>query len=174
MPKELALSSIAEILQKQASPKLIASVGAACAAALMYCVPIYEGTILKGYRDPIGIVTACTGHTKTAQLGKKYTQAECDKLLQDDLLEHAEGVKKCLKYQVRDYQLTAFVSFAYNVGVPTFCASTLARKFNAGDVAGACAELSRWVWAGSQVLPGLVTRRAEERKICEGKSSVVR
>lgn len=47
------------------------------------------------------------------------------------------------------------------------CASTLARKANAGDMPGACAELSKWVFANKAKLPGLVKRRAAEREVCE-------
>ena len=38
----------------------------------------------------------------------------------------------------------ALVSFSYNVGSRAFCQSTLVRKLNAEDYAGACAELLRW------------------------------
>ena len=58
---------------------------------------------------------------------------------------------------------------AFNVGNARFCSSTLARKANAGDMAGACAELSRWTYAGGKPLPGLVKRRATERAICESQ-----
>jgi hypothetical protein len=45
------------------------------------------------------------------------------------------------------------VSFAFNVGDDAFCRSTLVRKANAGDIDGACAELSRWTYAGGKQLP---------------------
>jgi lysozyme len=75
-----------------AKTKLIATVGAGCCAILLNYVPQFEGTILRGYKDPIGIVTACTGHTKTAVLGRPYTPAECEELLQVDLIKHAKPV----------------------------------------------------------------------------------
>lgn len=146
---------------------MIASVGAVCAAVLIVCVPKFEGLVLRGYKDPIGIVTACAGHTATAVLGRVYTVAECEKLLEDDLVSHAEGVKACITHPLTTYQLAAAVSFAYNIGVPRFCGSTMAEKFNRGDIKGACAELSRWTRAGGKVLPGLVKRRAAERAMCE-------
>jgi lysozyme len=154
---------------KNGRTKLVGLVGAACAATLFNCVPKFEGVILRGYRDPIGIVTACAGHTKTAVLGRAYTVEECDKLLVEDLVAHAEGVKECIKPQLTTYQLAASVSFAFNVGVSQFCSSTMAKKFNAGDMKGACAELSRWVHADGKELPGLVARRKVERDMCEGK-----
>lgn len=61
----------------------------------------------------------------------------------------------------------ALASFVYNVGEGQFSRSTLLRKLNAGDAREACAELSRWVYAGGRVLTGLVKRRAAERELCE-------
>lgn len=151
------------------SRKLVAIVGAGAAAMLLNWVPYFEGTILRGYTDPIGVVTACTGHTKTAVLGRPYTPAECEALLLGDLADHAAGVEACVTEPLTVGQRAAFVSFAFNVGVDAFCRSTLTRKANAGDMPGACAELSRWVYADGQRLPGLVTRRQIERDMCEGR-----
>lgn len=149
---------------------LKATVGAGCAAMLLAYVPQFEGMILRGYKDPIGIVTACAGHTKTAVLGRAYSVLECKALLDQDLVEHSEGVLKCTPDLAgQTHRLAAASSFAYNVGVGAYCRSTMARKFNAGDYAGACAELSKWTRAGGRVLPGLVKRRATERAICEGR-----
>ncbi|HGM8337746.1 TPA: glycoside hydrolase family protein [Pseudomonas aeruginosa] len=53
------------------------------------------------------------------------------------------------------------------MGETQFSRSTLLRKLNAGDVKGACAELSRWVYAGGKVYKGLVNRRKAERELCE-------
>lgn len=148
---------------------LTATVGAGAAALLLTYVPMFEGVILRGYKDPIGIVTACAGHTKTAVLGKAYTKDQCDDLLAQDLIEHAKGIERCVRVPLATHETAAYVSFAYNVGTGAFCGSTLARKLNSGDRAGACAELSRWTYAGGRQLPGLVKRRATERAMCEGR-----
>ncbi len=148
---------------------LTATVGATVAALLISYVPKFEGTVLRGYKDPIGIVTACTGDTKFAVLGRAYTPDECNQILQSDLIAHADGVNACITAPLTPYQRAAAISFAFNVGVSKFCGSTMARKFNAQDYAGACAEFSRWTYAGGQQYPGLVSRRATERKMCEGK-----
>lgn len=152
--------------------RLIAVVGVAGAATLLVSTPKFEGMVLRGYKDPIGIVTACAGHTATAVLGRAYTIEECRTLLEEDLAQHAEGVVKCVpKEKLTQGQLVAFTSFAYNVGVQKFCTSTMAAKARVGDLRGSCAELSRWVMAGGQELPGLVKRRATERAMCEGRVS---
>lgn len=149
---------------------LKATVGATAAAVLLSYVPQFEGMVLRGYKDPIGIVTACAGHTKTAVLGRPYTLDECKVILEQDLVAHAKPVLKCTPVLAdRPYQLAAATSFAFNVGTTAYCNSSIAKRFNAGDFAGGCAGLSKWIYAGGKVLPGLVTRRATERAICEGK-----
>lgn len=160
-------------------------IGAGAVALVLPCVMFFEGTVLKGYRDPIGIVTACTGNTSDAQLGRNYTPAECEELLAKDLLEHDKIVDRCVRVPLQPHERAAYLSFAFNVGpgragqrdgfcvlrngrTPTFLA-----RLNAGDRAGACAGLSDWTRAGGQVLPGLVKRRAAERAMCEGKGLVL-
>ena len=147
--------------------KLIAKIGAAAAALAVSTVAFYEGTVQRTYRDPIGIITACTGHTgPELQMGQTFTREQCDDMLAKDLLQHAAALD-CIKTPLADGQKAAFLSFAFNVGNGAFCGSTLARKANAGDMRGACAELSRWTLAGGRELPGLVKRRAAERALCE-------
>ena len=143
--------------------------GTGAAALLLSYVPQFEGMILRGYKDPIGIVTACAGHTATAVLGKPYTKEECSRLLDQDLAEHAQGVMECIHVDTTQGQRVAFISFGFNVGTNAWCNSTANRLLNAGDFAGACAQLSRWTLAGGRELPGLVKRRKVERDICEGK-----
>ena len=139
------------------------------AATAIALVGAFEGLRLAAYRDPIGIPTICYGSTRGVQIGDKATKAECDALLVAELVEHEQGMRRCLRDpdKLTDGQYIAFASFTFNVGVGAFCKSTLARKANAGDMAGACAELSRWDKAAGIRLPGLTKRRAEERRICE-------
>lgn len=147
---------------------LAAIVGTACAACLTAYIPQFEGVVLRGYKDPIGIVTVCAGHTKSAVLGKPYTTAECEQLLESDLAEHAGPVLACVHRPLTVGEKAASISLAFNVGADAFCRSTLARKLSASDPT-ACLEFERWVFAGGKVLPGLVKRRSIERQICEGK-----
>lgn len=151
------------------SRPLIAIVGATAAAGLIALVPQFEGTIFKTYRDPVGVLTYCTGATEGAAWGKTYSPDECRAQLDRDLARHAEGVMSCVSAPLTSGQKIAFVDLAYNIGTGAFCGSTLARKANAGDMPGACAELSRWTKAGGRELPGLVKRRAAERQLCERK-----
>ena len=143
-------------------------VGAAAAALLFVVVPKFEGNVNVGYLDPIGIPTKCAGDTANVIVGKYYSDAECKESTEQALIKHAEPVLKCVpSLKGNTFGTVAAVSFAYNIGNAAFCNSTAARKFNAGDYMGACAEFSRWTRAGGKELPGLVKRRAEERALCE-------
>ena len=123
-----------------ARAKLIAKVGAGAAALLLAMVPVFEGTILRTYRDPIGVLTSCVGHTgPELRMGQRWTPEQCQQQLAADLLHHA-GALDCITAPLTEGQKAAFVSFAFNVGNKAFCGSTLARKANAGDLAGACAD----------------------------------
>jgi lysozyme len=130
-------------------------------------VASFEGLRTTAYLDPIGIPTICYGHTATAKIGDSKTPAECKEQLSKDLLIAIQDVENRVKVDMTVERRAALVSFVYNVGGTKFGSSTLLKKLNGGDVRGACAELSKWVYAGGVKLKGLVTRRAEERALCE-------
>lgn len=140
-------------------------------AVLAIAVPLvsrWEGREHVPYRDLVGVLTVCDGHTGPDIEMRRYTDAECDKLLAEDLAEAQAIVHRCIKRPLQPNVEAAFVSAAFNIGPKVMCGSTLQRKANAGDVMGACAELSRWDNAGGKRVRGLTRRRAEERAICEG------
>jgi lysozyme len=136
-----------------------------CAIAIT-CVSGFEGLRQTAYADPVGIPTICFGETKGVQLGQRRTLDECKGMLADSLEIADKAVRNCISAPLPDYRRAALVSFTYNVGAANLCTSTLARKMNAGDTAGACDELLRWNRAKGIVLPGLTKRRAAEREMC--------
>lgn len=147
--------------------KLTAAAGAATLGLAAVVVANYEGLRTSAYLDPVGIPTICYGHTATARMGQTLSQAECDRLLEGDLGEALAAVDKLVKVPLPVERRAALASFTYNVGAGQLAGSTLLRKLNAGDPDGACAELSRWVYAKGRKLPGLERRRASERELCE-------
>lgn len=149
-------------------PKAAAAMGAGVLALAAPGVKIYEGYVPVGYVDPVGIKTRCWGNTSPGiVVGKRYTLEQCEALLKLDLREHADKIRPCVPVTTPEVSQAAFLSFAFNVGPTAFCGSTLAKKLKAGDLAGACAEMSRWTLAGGRHWPGLVKRRAGERAMCE-------
>lgn len=145
---------------------LVAAAGGALSLASVV-VAHYEGYRPTAYLDPVELPTICYGHTTTARLGQTRTRAECDALLAGDLGMALAAVDRHARVQLPDTRRAALASFVYNAGERKFQSSTLLRKLNGGDARGACAELSRWVYAGGEVLPGLVARRKTERELCE-------
>ncbi len=79
----------------------------------------------------------------------------------------AAAIDPLIKVRIPETTRAALYSFTYNVGAGAFGKSTLMKKLNSGDVAGACKELQRWTYAGGQQWKGLITRREIERSVCE-------
>lgn len=151
------------------NPKAAGAVAGIFAAAA-FAVPVvtkWEGYEAIGYRDPVGLPTSCWGHTgPDAVVGKAYSEAECQRQLASDLVKHGLDIDRCLPAEVPARTRAAFISFAFNVGAAKFCGSSVSRKALAGDLPGACNELSKWVYGGGKPLPGLIRRRADERALC--------
>lgn len=59
-------------------------------------------------------------------------------------------------------RLAAIVDFTFNLGAGRLQTSTLRRRVNQRDWAASAQELSRWIYGGGKVLPGLVARRKVE------------
>lgn len=124
----------------------------------------HEGMRKVAYVDPVGVVTVCAGHTATAKLGQVKSEAECAELLKGDVKHAEKAVKRLVTVPLTQEQYDALVSFTFNVGETALARSTLLKKVNAFDCWGAGAEFMRWTQAGGKELPGLVVRRASERK----------
>ncbi|RFS80622.1 lysozyme [Leclercia adecarboxylata] len=130
-----------------------------------------EGRKYEAYKDVAGVWTVCDGHTgRDIVIGKKYTDRECDALLWKDLQPAKKQVDRLVKVPLNEYQRAALYSFVFNVGTDAFSKSTLLRKLNKGDQAGACEEMRRWVYAGGMKWKGLQNRREMERSMCLAES----
>lgn len=150
--------------------KIAASIGGgaiAIATVMLSGKDGLEGREYVAYRDVVGVLTVCDGHTGSDIItGKRYTDKECDALTRKDLTRIAAQVDPHIKVQTTETQRAAIYSFAYNVGATATINSTLLKKLNAKDYAGACAELKRWVYAGGKKWKGLMNRRDVEYEVC--------
>lgn len=143
---------------------------AAVAAALALSVSlafVSEGTVKTTYRDPVGVLTVCTGHTgPEVRPNQTYSDAQCSAILNKDV-QHAQDV--VLKYTtgpMTPSQLAALTDFTFNVGEGNFKTSTLRRLWNEGKYTQACQELPKWKYSKGRVMPGLIKRRAKEMALC--------
>ena len=98
-------------------------------------------------------------------MGDIITREDADIRLHHEVEHFANGVDALIKVPLSAKERAALYSWAYNIGLGAAERSTLIRKLNAGDKAGAADELDRWVHAGQRVLAGLVRRRAAEKAL---------
>lgn len=140
--------------------------------ATLKLIKEFEGFRSTWYRDPVGVWTIGYGHTDSAGSPKyatsknmKLTEAEASAILQRDLERYEADVARLVRVPLNENQHGALVSFTYNLGAGNLGSSTLLRKLNAGDYAGAAAEFPRWNKAGGKELAGLTRRRAAEQAL---------
>lgn len=141
-------------------------------AALALSAAGFVGIALnEGYTDkavipiPGDVPTLGFGTTGGVKLGDKTTPPAALARALQDVSKYEGAIKQCVRVPLHQYEYDVYVDFAYNIGAAAFCKSTLVKKLNAGDYAGACAEISRWVKQ-----PELAPRRTRERAHCEGKA----
>lgn len=131
----------------------------------MSLIKRFEGLKLQAYRDSVGIPTIGYGHTQGVKMGDIITGEQADKFLREDLQVAELTINANVKVRLSQAQFDALASFVFNLGSGNFVKSTLLKKLNAGDYAGAAGEFGKWVNAGGKQLPGLVKRRAAEREV---------
>ncbi|ANF79336.1 TPA: lysozyme [Salmonella enterica] len=130
----------------------------------------FEGCSLTAYKDSVGVLTIGYGWThavdgKPLRNGMTIDQATAERLLKTGLVGYENDVLKLVRVKLTQGQFDALVSFAYNLGARSLSTSTLLKKLNAGDYAGAADEFPRWNKAGGKVLNGLTRRREAERAL---------
>lgn len=130
---------------------------------------------LTPYPCPSGKPTIAYGHTRNVRLtDPPCTVEQAEAWLREDIDEAARLVNLRVKVPLTQGMMDALCSFVFNIGGERFkepqC--TLLRWLNAGlpkeQVAG---QFDRWVYGRDQKtgrtfkLPGLVSRRAEEKAL---------
>lgn len=151
---------------------------AALFASLAITVPFVatnEGRPPAVYVDGGGVATGGFGHTGTdlPKVGTPVNDDQATAWLAEDLVKHGLKIARpgCVDPAVvvalPASTLASLQDFSFNVGITAFCKSTLVKRLNAGDTAGACAQLSVWVYDNGKRVEGLVKRRVRERALCE-------
>ena len=124
----------------------------------------FEGFSELPYPDHKGF---SIGYGHLIKAGENLTRVTPDQALQllaGDIDWAERAVRTAVKVPMSQNQFDSLVSFAFNVGEGAFKSSTMVRKLNAGDTAGAAAEFGRWINASEQVNAALVARRDTERR----------
>jgi lysozyme len=146
---------------------------------------------LDAYLDPVGIWTIGWGHairnpqgagwlkgvenkaTARAQYPGGITRSQAQALIEADVLDTARDVLSAVRVALDDGQYGALVAFTFNLGIGNLRSSTLLKKLNAGDYAGAAEQFLVWnkgrVNGVLQPLAGLTRRRTAERAMFVGE-----
>lgn len=124
-----------------------------------------EGLRLEAYLDPVGIPTIGYGSTADVKMGMTITKADAERRLEESVHDCERALRALVHVPLTQGQGDALIDFIYNLGSGRLARSTLLKKLNAGDLTGAADEFGKWVYAGNQKLPGLVTRREKERQL---------
>ncbi|WP_244483645.1 lysozyme [Methylobacterium sp. Leaf91] len=108
-----------------------------------------EGERLTAYRDSVGVWTISVGITSASGLikvtpGLTITKAQSDALFAKGVAQYAGPVSAAVKVPLADHQFDALVSLCFNIGAPSFAKSTIVRRLNAGDYAGAAEAILMW------------------------------
>ena len=130
----------------------------------------FEGFVASAYLCPakvwtIGIGTTVYPNGTKVKKGDKCTQEQALEYLQHDLKSFEKTVNESVKVPLSQNQFDALVSLAYNIGSGAFKNSTLLKKLNAKDYAGAADQFLVWNKGSGKVLKGLVRRRDAERAL---------
>lgn len=126
----------------------------------------YESCRLVAYKCPSNVWTIGYGATGSGiREGLVWVREQAEKRLVDDVEKFEKAVKSKLTSEVNTNQFSAMVCLAFNIGPTAFSRSTLLKLVNSGQSEKAADEFLKWNKGGGKVLPGLVRRRAAERKL---------
>lgn len=130
----------------------------------------HEALRLVAYLDSVGRWTVGYGDTGPDVVkGLVITKEQAEERLRGRLVEFEGYVNRLVKVSLTQNQFDALVSLVYNIGPTNFSSSTLLRKLNAGDYAGAADQFLVWnkgrVDGKLVVIDGLTNRRKAERQL---------
>lgn len=91
-----------------------------------------------------------------------WTRRKANEEFRKELARFENAVNRLVTVPLTQNSFDALVSFAYNCGEGALAKSSLLKKVNAGDMAGAAAEFPKWNKSRGVVVPGLIRRRADE------------
>lgn len=129
----------------------------------------FEGKLRKigdgkyvAYRCPAGVWTIFAGCTEGVKEGMVVTEAEGEAMFRNEIVKHEAAVARLVTVEINQNEFDALTSFSYNCGTGALQKSTILKRLNKGDRAGAAASFAVWNKGGGRVLNGLVARRARE------------
>ena len=143
--------------------------GLSLSAAALVGLLVQEGYRERAYTPvPGDVVTIGFGTTGGVKPGDTTTPERALVRSLADVQKFDGALKQCVTVPLHQHEYDAYLQLSYNIGSGAFCRSTLVRKLNAGDYAGACQQILVWDKFKGQPLRGLTLRRQREYAECMG------
>lgn len=114
------------------------------------------------YLCPAHVPTIGFGCTEGVKLGMVWTAEEAEAALRREIAKFEAVVNRLVTASINQNEFDAMVSLAYNIGAAAFERSSVLKRLNKGNRAGAAQAFEMWNKGGGRVLPGLVSRRKRE------------
>lgn len=133
----------------------------------------FEGFSDQAYQDTDGTIVIGYGMPeikgKKVKMGDLISSAQAERALKQELQKIQQEILSMVKVDLTSNQLSALVSFSFNIGTKFLADSTLLAKINAGEHYGAANEFIRWNKAhlNGELVPmtGLTKRRTTEKQL---------
>ena len=150
-------------------------------ATLTLSAAAFVGILTReGYTDnavipvPGDVPTIGFGTTEGVKMGDKTTPVAAAQRALVDASHYEGAMKQCVKAPLNQKEYDVYVDFSYNIGSHAFCNSTLVKKLNAGDYAGACEQILVWKkfqgfdcsTPGNKLCMGLWKDRQRSHQLC--------
>lgn len=140
----------------------------------------HEGVVPAPYLDPVNVWTFGIGHAETSGMPPNPSEmprgmpadvgpviAEAFRLFRHRIGVYEAGVIRAVTVPVAPHEFDALVSLCFNIGTGAFARSSVVRHLNNGNRDRAAQAFLAWNKAGGSVMPGLVARRADEKRLFE-------
>jgi lysozyme len=154
------------------------------AAALIGLV-VHEGYSDRAYPDPTyGTKVPTIGFGSTGpdvKMGDRTDPVSALQRAHRDIQRFEGALKRCVRVPLTQAEYDLYISLTYNIGEGAFCRSGIVRELNAGNYAGACAQILRWRYSngqdcsapGNKTCSGLWKRRLDEHARCVASGAAV-
>jgi lysozyme len=98
----------------------------------------------KGDVPTLGFGTTTRPDGSPVRMGDATNPVEALQRKQRDLVKFEGAVKQCVRVPLHQVEYDVYVDHTYNIGSGAFCSSTIVRRLNAQDYAGACDAILMW------------------------------
>lgn len=151
-------------------------------AALALSASAFVGILTReGYTDravipvPGDVPTYGFGTTEGVKMGDRTTPVKAVQRALSDASKYEGALRRCVKVPLHQAEYDIYVDLSYNIGPTAFCNSTIVKRLNAEDYAGACEAILMWKYGprkfdcstpGNKVCAGLWKDRLRIHKQC--------